>query len=90
MFIKLTMLNGKTIFVNPDHVSAIGTDGDGDTSILLNGIETVLSGSLDEVLAILSTASSRLDRFEAIAAESEGVAGYHCNGDLATWAELGL
>lgn len=33
---------------------------------------------------------ARLKEFEAVVAESQGVAGYHRNGDIATWEELGL
>lgn len=90
MFVKLVMLNGQHVLVNPVHVAAIGMDGDGDTIILVNGKEMTLNGSMQEVLTALDDAGDRLDRFETIAAESEGVAGYHLNGEIAKWEEFGL
>jgi uncharacterized protein YlzI (FlbEa/FlbD family) len=90
MFVKLTMLNGNPILVSTDHVAAIGMDGDGDTVIKIGDKETVLRGSMDDAVNAIDQAYDRLSRFEAIAAESDGVAGYHMNGEVATWAELGL
>lgn len=90
MFVKLVMFNGQHVLINPAHVAAIGIDGDGETTILVDGKEIAMSGSMKEILAALDDAGDRLSRFEAIAAESEGVAGYHLNGEIATWAELGL
>lgn len=42
----------------------------------------------DDKVNQIATLKSRLDAFEAIVSESDGVAGYHLNGEVATWDEL--
>ncbi|MDC8832823.1 hypothetical protein [Alteromonas gilva] len=42
----------------------------------------------EELAAKVAELEGELDVFHCIVSESQGVAGYHLNGDIATWDEL--
>lgn len=44
--------------------------------------------SYEELEAKVAALSHQLDVFKAIVSESDGVTGYHLNGDIALWDEL--
>lgn len=78
------------VFVRSTAIVAIGTNGDGDTIIRVDGLDIPVLEKAETVFRMIDEAGDRLDKFEAIRKESTGVDGFHLNGEVATWSELGL
>jgi hypothetical protein len=78
------------IFIRSESIDAIGVNGDRETIILVGGEEITVLETPETVFRLVDEASFRLDKFESIREESTGVDGFHLNGEIATWEELGL
>lgn len=49
-----------------------------------------LQATVDEQAKELERLGAIVSELESVKRESKGVAGYHLNGDIATWEEVGL